>query len=53
MLKVTGLTKEFGGLRAVDGLSLEVKEGTIVGLIGPNGSRKSTVFNLISGFYKC
>lgn len=53
MLKVTGLTKEFGGLRAVDNLSFEVKEGTIVGLIGPNGSGKSTVFNLVSGFYRC
>jgi branched-chain amino acid transport system permease protein len=46
---VKGLRKSFGGLRAVDDLSLYVREGTITGLIGPNGSGKTTAFNLIDG----
>jgi len=46
-LRVTGLTKAFGGLRAVDGCSFDVEPGTAVGLIGPNGSGKTTIFNLI------
>ncbi len=49
MLEVTGLTKQFGGLRAVSGFDIDVQEGEIVGLIGPNGAGKSTVFNLITG----
>jgi branched-chain amino acid transport system permease protein len=48
-LAVEGLRKAFGGLVAVDDLSFEVKRGEIVGLIGPNGSGKTTVLNLISG----
>ena len=48
-LAVEGLRKAFGGLVAVDDLSFEVKGGEIVGLIGPNGSGKTTVLNLISG----
>lgn len=51
MLKVEGLTKEFGGLRAIDNLSLEIKAGGIMGLIGPNGAGKSTAFNCIAGVY--
>jgi ABC-type branched-subunit amino acid transport system ATPase component/ABC-type branched-subunit amino acid transport system permease subunit len=47
LLEVKGLEKRFGGLRAVDGCSFEVPEGSITGLIGPNGSGKTTVFNLI------
>jgi branched-chain amino acid transport system ATP-binding protein/branched-chain amino acid transport system permease protein len=47
LLEVSGLTKHFGGLRAVDGCSFVVPEGSITGLIGPNGSGKTTVFNLI------
>ncbi|MPZ96576.1 MAG: ATP-binding cassette domain-containing protein [Propionibacteriales bacterium] len=47
LLEVAGLTKHFGGLKAVDGCSLTVPEGSITGLIGPNGSGKTTVFNLI------
>jgi branched-chain amino acid transport system permease protein len=47
LLEVRGLTKRFGGIRAVDGCSFVVPEGSITGLIGPNGSGKTTVFNLI------
>jgi ABC-type branched-subunit amino acid transport system ATPase component len=50
MLRLDELTKDFGGLRAVDHCSFEVPEHTIFGLIGPNGSGKSTIFNLITGF---
>ncbi len=50
MLKVEGLTKDFGGLRAVNKVGFEVEQGCIFGLIGPNGSGKTTVFNLITGF---
>ena len=52
MLKVVNLKKHFGGVKAVDGCSFEVKKGTITALIGPNGSGKTTVFNLISGILK-
>jgi branched-chain amino acid transport system ATP-binding protein len=50
MLRVEALTKDFGGLRAVDRCSFEVRQGAIHGLIGPNGSGKTTVFNLVTGF---
>ena len=50
MLKVEGLTKIFGGLKAVDDASLEVGEGRIVALIGPNGAGKTTLFSCIAGF---
>jgi ABC-type branched-subunit amino acid transport system ATPase component/ABC-type branched-subunit amino acid transport system permease subunit len=49
LIEVKGLEKRFGGVRAVDGCSFAVEEGTITGLIGPNGSGKTTVFNLIGG----
>jgi branched-chain amino acid transport system permease protein len=49
LLKVDGMTKAYGGLLAVKGMSFEVSSGEIVGLIGPNGAGKSTMFNLISG----
>lgn len=49
LLKVDNLRKSFGGLRAVDGLSFEVRKGEVLGLLGPNGSGKTTAMNLISG----
>ncbi|MDY0341265.1 MAG: ABC transporter ATP-binding protein [Coriobacteriia bacterium] len=50
LLAVRGLTKRFGGLTAVDGVSFDVHEGSIKAVIGPNGAGKSTLFNLITGF---
>ena len=52
VLEVEGLSRAFGGLRAVEGLSFSVKAGEIVGLLGPNGSGKTTALNLISGALK-
>jgi len=49
VLEVNGLEKAFGGIRAVNGVSFNVREGEILGLIGPNGSGKSTLFNCILG----
>jgi branched-chain amino acid transport system ATP-binding protein len=50
MIRVEGLTKTFGGLRAVDKVTFDIPKGIICGLIGPNGSGKTTLFNLITGF---
>ena len=50
LLRVDGIQKHFGGVRAVDGVSLTVRTGQTVGLIGPNGAGKTTLFELIGGF---
>lgn len=51
MLSVNDLTMRFGGLIAVNGVSLNINDGEIVSVIGPNGAGKTTVFNCLSGFY--
>jgi branched-chain amino acid transport system ATP-binding protein len=52
LLETRGLAKRFGGVTAVDGLSLSVEPGEVRGLIGPNGSGKTTTINLLSGLYR-
>lgn len=52
LLEVDGLAKRFGGVQAVRDLSFQVREGEILGMIGPNGSGKTTTFNLITGFHR-
>ena len=51
LLDIKNLIKDFGGLRAVNNVSLDLREGEIRGLIGPNGSGKTTMINLITGIY--
>ena len=51
VLKVSGLTKNFGGLAAVSNVNLEIEERELIGLIGPNGAGKTTLFNLLTGVY--
>ncbi len=52
VLEVRGLQKHFGGLYALSGLDMEVRQGEIVSVIGPNGAGKSTLFNVITGIYE-
>jgi len=52
VLEVSGLSKYFGGLKAVDGVDISVKRGGVHALIGPNGSGKTTTLNVLSGLYK-
>ncbi|MED5289157.1 MAG: ATP-binding cassette domain-containing protein, partial [SAR324 cluster bacterium] len=51
MISVQNIYKQFGGVHAVDGISLEIQTGLITGLIGPNGAGKTTLFNLIAGTF--
>jgi len=52
LLTLEHVTKRFGGLTAVRGVSLEVRAGDLVGIIGPNGAGKTTLFNVIAGYYR-
>jgi branched-chain amino acid transport system ATP-binding protein len=52
ILEVEGVGMRFGGLQALDGVTFSVEKGSVVGLIGPNGSGKTTMMNIISGVYK-
>jgi branched-chain amino acid transport system ATP-binding protein len=52
MIRVENLHMHFGGIRAVDGASIEVARGSITGLIGPNGAGKTTLFNVVAGHFK-
>ena len=52
LLKASGLYKNFGGVQAITNLSFELSQGELLGLIGPNGSGKTTMMNLISGALK-
>jgi len=52
ILQVSGLTMDFGGIRALNNLDLDVNEGEIVALIGPNGAGKTTFFNCVTGIYR-
>ncbi|MEX5624699.1 ATP-binding cassette domain-containing protein, partial [Pseudomonas syringae] len=52
ILQVSGLSMRFGGLLAVNGVALTVKEKQVVALIGPSGAGKTTVFSCLTGFYK-
>ena len=52
LLKVDHVTMQFGGLKAINDLNMSVEKGEIHGLLGPNGSGKTTCFNVISGVYQ-
>jgi branched-chain amino acid transport system ATP-binding protein len=51
VLTLKGISQEFGGLRALDSIDLEIRAGEIFGIIGPNGAGKTTLFNIITGIY--
>ena len=51
LLRVSGIALSFGGVRALDDVSFEIKEHEILAIIGPNGAGKSSMLNVINGFY--
>lgn len=53
LLEINEITRTFGGVIALKGVSMEVREGEILGLIGPNGAGKTTLFNIVTGFMRC
>jgi branched-chain amino acid transport system ATP-binding protein len=52
ILEVQGLTRHFGGIKALDGVDFRLRQGELAGIIGPNGSGKTTLFNVITGIYR-
>ena len=52
LLAVSGVSKHFGGVRAVEDISLSVRRGGLTSIIGPNGAGKTSLLNIISGFYR-
>ena len=52
ILQIDNLSKNFGGVKAIDHFNVKLEEGKIHGLIGPNGAGKTTIFNTITGIYK-
>ena len=51
MIQLKNVSKHFGGIKAVENVTLNINKGSITGLIGPNGAGKTTLFNIIAGFY--
>src|SRR5215472_376992 len=51
-LAISGVSKHFGGVRAVEGVTLSIRRGGLVSIIGPNGAGKTSLLNMISGFYR-
>jgi len=52
LLQLSNVNRSFGGVHAVDDVSLEIEQGTIFGLIGPNGAGKTTLVNLVTGYIR-
>jgi branched-chain amino acid transport system ATP-binding protein len=51
-LTISGVSKHFGGVRAVEGVTLSIRSGELISIIGPNGAGKTSLLNMISGFYQ-